>query len=409
MNRPALLDYPEALAATLRQRFDWGAESVPLAEAGGRVLAADVFADRPQPPFDRVTMDGVAIDYAAYARGRRVFPMARIQAAGTAPRPLTDPETCIEIMTGAALPAGATTVVPYEVLTRTEQGGRVSFEVPAGISDHRSIHRTGSDLPAGAKVIGAGRRLYGAELAALATCGYAEVPVRRLPRTAIVSTGDELVDVSERPLPHQIRGSNAVQLEYLFATAGIAAKCHHLDDEPGELRAGLAALLADNELVVLSGGVSRGRFDHVPGTLAELGVGPLFHRVAQRPGKPLWVGRTERTMVFGLPGNPVSTLACALAYVGPWLRANLGLSPGHEAYCRLAEDLAPPGGLTLFQLVHRGFDADARAVATPVTNAGSGDEASVLRASGFLVLPRNAAAFREGEVYPFIPLNQLLS
>lgn len=395
-----LTNYPDALNKTLQQSFDWGEETVPLAAAAGRILAEPLLADRPLPPFDRVTMDGIAIDYTNYAAGQRTFPITGIVAAGATTVSLTDPASCLEVMTGAVTPPGATTVIRYEDLERVGE----SFVLPDGVQDGKNIHGEGSDAAAGARLMSEGAKIGGAAINLLASCGYAEVRVKRLPKVAVIATGDELVAVEAEPLPHQIRMSNLFHLQDQLATAGIAATTHHIVDDQVELGKRIAQLLADNDLLIFSGGVSKGKYDFLPEVLAELGVERLFHRVAQRPGKPIWVGRTKDVMVFGLPGNPVSSLTGLLAYVGPFLRRNLGVAQW-EDHRALAVDFTFAKDLTLFQVSQ--IAAATQRVA-PVTNGGSGDASSMLRADGFLVLPQGRSTFTTGEYFPFLPFDRLL-
>ncbi len=381
----------------LAQRLALGSERVPLEAAQGRVLYEPILADRDHPPFDRVAMDGIAINYAAYAAGQRSFPVAWLQAAGDAPRPLEDPAKCVETMTGAALPPGCTTVIRYEDL----EPGEGTFHLPAGLEDGAHLHRQGKDCPAGARLAPAGQRIGVAEIGMLATCGYAEVEVSRLPHVLVVATGNELVPVTEVPLPHQIRQSNLYQVGALLAGQGLQPTLRHLRDDADLIRSALAQALEDYDVILLSGGVSMGKLDFVPQVLRALGVEQLLHGVAQRPGKPLWVGRRGQTMVFGLPGNPVSTLCCALHYVVPFLQAQAGLPPAPPEYAQLTEDCHFAAPLTLFQLVALRSDAaTGTLLATPTRNAGSGDSTSLLRSAAFLELPPDRAHFRRGEVFP---------
>ena len=391
-----LISHTKATAILAQQNPDWGTESIPQDRVAGRVLRQTLLADRDQPPFHRVAMDGICINHAAYATGQRFFPVAWMQAAGQSPRPLTEPGSCIEIMTGAALPAGATTVIRYEDL-RAENGG---FYLPEGIKDGNSIHFRGKDIAEGVALATPGRRIGFAEIGMLATCGYAEVEVSALPRTAIIATGNELVEVSAKPLPHQIRMSNLYQHRELLSGLGIKPAMHHLPDEPDTLRASLADIVSNHELVILSGGVSKGKLDYVPGILADLGVEKLFHGVAQRPGKPLWVGRLRDTMVFGLPGNPISGVNCTLGMVMPFLRRRLGLKESPPEFAALTEAVTFKPSLTLFQLVSLRSDPESGCLlATPTPHAGSGDAASLLRSDGFLELPPEQDEFAEGEVF----------
>ncbi|SEQ64789.1 molybdopterin molybdotransferase MoeA [Neolewinella agarilytica] len=396
-----LITHTEATDILAQQDPDWGTETVALGQAAGRVLRQTLRADRDQPPFNRVAMDGICIDYAAYAAGQRFFPVAWMQAAGQSPRALTDATKCIEIMTGAALPEGATTVIRYEDL-RAEGGG---FHLPEGVEDGKSIHYRGKDIEEGAELATPGCRIGIAEIGMLATCGYAEVEVSALPRTAIIATGNELVDVAARPLPHQIRMSNLFQLREVLRGLGIEPALHHLPDEPERLRESLSAIVRNNELVMLSGGVSKGKLDYVPGILQELGVEKLFHGVAQRPGKPLWAGRLGDTMVFGLPGNPISSVNCTLGMVMPFLRQRLHMTEPNTVFAALTEALTFKPSLTLFQLVSLKADPESgQLLATPTPHAGSGDAASLLRSDGFLELPAERAEFAAGEVFRVLRL-----
>lgn len=395
-----LTDYADALQIISDQIFSWGNEQVALSEAAGRVLAEPLRADRNLPPFDRVTMDGIAINYEAYAAGQRVFPIAGIVAAGAVTTKLPQPDQCLEVMTGAVRPPGSTTIIRYEDLTRVGE----SYQLPDGIVDAANIHWQGSDAALGKELYPAGSVIGGAAIQLLASCGYAKVSVKKLPRVAIIATGDELVPVDQTPLPHQIRMSNLYQLANQLSTAKIQATTHHLRDDVAVLEKAIANLLKNNDILIFSGGVSKGKYDFLPEVLTKLAVKQLFHRVAQRPGKPIWLGRTADTIVFGLPGNPVSSLTGLLAYFGPFLRRSLGL-PARNFKRVLSKEVTFDKDLTLFQIAK--IDPETQQ-AFPVSNTGSGDAASLLRADGFIVLPRKRSTFQAGESFPFLPFDQLL-
>lgn len=378
--------------------LNWPVEKVSfydLVGAPSRVRARTIVADRDQPPFNRVAMDGVAINYSAYAGGQRLFPVAWLQAAGAEPRSLTDPTKCIEIMTGAALPAGVSTVIRYEDLTREDN----AFRLPDGLPDGKAIHPRGKDIRAGEPLATGRRRIRVAEIGMLASCGYTELEVVRQPRVAVVATGNELVAVADQPLDHQIRMSNVFQLQYLLENAGARTTVHHFPDDRVTLLQNIERCLAESDLVVLSGGVSKGKLDFVPGVLAELGVEQLFHGVAQRPGKPLWCGRRGNTVVFGLPGNPVSSVNCLVHYVLPFVRRQFGLTEPEE-FASLSEDVSFGPDLTLFQLVSLKSDpATGGLIAHPTKNQGSGDATSMLRSDGFIELPAGASVYPAGHVF----------
>jgi molybdopterin molybdotransferase len=358
-------------------------EHVDLRAARGRVLAADIYTDTDQPPFDRVAMDGIALRSTAYAAGLRRFRVAHTQGAGCEPRPLGADDDCIEIMTGAALPAGADAVIPVERLSL--EAGIATVADDLAVVPGLNIHRRGLDQAAGTRVLAAGTRLRAPEVAILAAAGAARVAVGRRPRIAVVSTGDELVEPGTVPLPWQVRRSNVYAI-----LAALSARGHreavdlHLPDDLPLLTARLGEVLASHDVVVLSGGVSAGRFDYVPAALEANGVSKVFHKVAQRPGRPLWFGRgSGGQLVFGLPGNPVSTLTCLVRYVLPALNAFEGAPP--EAPSRLALDgrIQAPPGLAFFMPV----DLDSGPTgsrAVPHPTHGSGDFSSLARTAGFV-------------------------
>ncbi|GAB3835631.1 molybdopterin molybdotransferase MoeA [Hymenobacter jeollabukensis] len=381
------------------------AERVLLTEAPGRVLRESVYADRDFPPFDRVTMDGIALRYAAVAAGQTSFVIESTLFAGQPPTPLADAAAAVEIMTGAVLPPGTDTVVRYEDLRIEERpdGRRVArVQAPPPAAGH-NVHRRGSDRPAGALLLPAGTLLGPAEIAVAATVGAVTLLVTRCPRVAVVSTGDELVDISEEPAAHQIRRSNAYMLLAAVRQAGAEGHIFHFDDDPAALQVGLPPLLRDYDAVLLSGGVSMGKADYLPQALRQAGAEQLFHEVRQRPGKPFWFGRhPEGAVVFALPGNPVSTFVNYYRYAAPWLRAVQLPAPQFAAPepAALASDVTFKPSLTHFLLVSLERSPDGRLLARPERAHGSGDLASLLPSDGFVELPAERSEFRAGEVLP---------
>ncbi|HEX8298971.1 MAG TPA: molybdopterin molybdotransferase MoeA [Rubricoccaceae bacterium] len=367
-------------------------EAVGLAQAAGRVLREPVVADRDMPPADRVTMDGVALRSADVAGGRRHFPVASAQHAGEAPH--TVPEgACVEVMTGSVLPAGADAVVPVERLRLAEGMAELLGEpdVVAG----RFVHRRGSNASAGQILVRAGTRLGPTHIAALASVGTTHVGVGTKPCIAMVTTGDEAVPAGTPVLPHLIRQSNGPALAAALALHGYEVPDPtHAPDAADPLRTALAAALAVADVVLVTGGVSMGRRDLVPETLAALGVQRVFHRVAQRPGKPLWFGVTASTAVFGLPGNPVSCLTCLVRYVIPFLAAMEGAEVRPAQLVRVEPCPDVPTGLTLFAPVRlAGGHAEA------VRTGGSGDLVSLLPTDGVAELALGTTAASA----PFFP------
>ncbi|MET4075665.1 molybdopterin molybdotransferase MoeA [Hymenobacter sp. UYCo722] len=397
----------EATARVLATARPLPSETLALPHAAGRILAETLTADRDFPPFNRVAMDGIAVAFAAWAGGQSEFEIAHTQYAGEPTRALPSPQQAVEVMTGAVLPVGADAVVRYEDILLHDN--RATIQIPPPGAPGVNVHQQAADRHAGDTLLRPGTRLGPAELAVAATVGAAELAVTRAPRLAVVSTGDELVGLSATPLAHQIRRSNVYALQALFAQAGAEVSLFHLSDNVEELRVGLTNILAAGfDVMVLSGAVSKGRADHLPGLLRELHVEEIFHEVQQRPGKPMWFGaRAGGPVVFGLPGNPVSTFLTACRYVRPWLRAvqqpteagETAAVPEAPMPAMLTVDINFKPQLTHFVPVRLTVDAEGRRLATPLRVGGSGDLAGLLGATAFLELPPEPTVFAAGSVW----------
>lgn len=393
-----MISVSQATATINQQLFKSAVEQVGIDLSIGRVLAAEVHADRDLPPFNRVTMDGIAIRYGAYADGLREFLIAGTQAAGEPAKTLHASSDAIEVMTGAMLPTGADTVIRYEDVI--VKNGRVSIQTD-DVRFQQSLHRQGQDARKGDCVLSPGVRISAAEVALFASVGLSRVPVFAFPPVAIVSTGNELVDIDATPLPWQVRKSNASALSAALREMHIGSVLFHLNDNEKELEAALTKILTQHPIVILSGGVSKGKFDFVPVVLSKLGVQKQFHQVSQRPGKPFWFGRSETNTVFALPGNPVSTYMCFYRYIKPWLQRSVGIEPPpHQA--ALAQDFSFEPPLTYFLQVSVRND-HGRLMATPDAGGGSGDFANLKEVDGFLELPADRNEFKKGEVLPYVP------
>ncbi len=395
-----MLTPAQAEAAIAAQVSPLPGERLPLASCAGRVLRQQVAAERDAPPFDRVTMDGVALSSAAALAGRRRFHVESTQAAGAPAGRLGADEHCIEVMTGAVLPSGCDAVVPVEQLS-IEHGDAV-LDAGAEPRAWHNVHRRGSDAAAGAVLLEPGTVLRGPEIAVLASCGLDHAQVSRRPRVGLVSTGDELVDPGLPILGHQIRRSNPYGMAASLALRTRAEVADaHVPDDPARIAECLAAMLEDRDMVVVSGGVSAGRFDHVPAVLQRLGVRQVFHTVAQRPGKPLWFGVSrDGRLVFGLPGNPVAVLVCLARYVLPALSLAEGAARTTPEAAALAQPLSFHLPLAWFVPVILGYDPDGRGWATPHPTRGSGDLNALPGTHGFLELPPGPATFERGACAP---------
>jgi len=393
------IKYQEALKIIEGNKASYKSKSVSILDAGGEFLAEDLIADRDFPPYDRVTMDGIAIDYTAYESGCLSFPIQEIAPAGAPQKTLKDRKACVEIMTGAILPQNADTIIRYEEVDIDE--GRAKF-IGEAVKKQQNIHFKGEDISKGELIKKAGERISSAEINVGASIGKEEILVADLPRTVIISTGDELVDVSEKPEAHQIRRSNVYGIKNTLKEWGIPSDLKHLADDKEELESEIASLLTDYDLLIMTGGVSKGKFDYLPDVLKKLGVAKLFHKIKQRPGKPFWFGKKDdSTHVFALPGNPVSSFVCLYAYVRHWLLKSLAIAED-KVYAVLDEDIEFKPDLVYFIQAKVKSNTDGMLTATPIFGNGSGDFVNLVHADGFLILPQGKNIFMKGEVYPFI-------
>jgi molybdopterin molybdotransferase len=395
------LPTPAAAEALVRERVQrLPTESRPLESLAGAILAQYVRSERDQPPFDRVTMDGIAFASQAWRDGQRRFRIAGTQAAGQPALHLPSPSDCLEAMTGAMLPLGCDCVVPVERLRVADGIATVDADVP--VAPFLNVHTRGLDAREGELLLTPGARLGAPELAVLASAGLARAEVSTEPRIMIISTGDELVD-PDRPIADwQVRRSNSHALRGALNLRGFKlVGDDHLPDDHAVLAERLATHLATHDVIVLTGGVSMGRFDHVPSVLRGLGVEEIFHKVAQRPGKPIWfgVGPTGQT-VFGLPGNPVSALVCLLRYVMPALDVMLGAPARVPEHVPLGAPFAVKPALAFFLPVQVEHSANLGLVVMPRPTRGSGDFISLLGSDGFIELPPGPREFPAGFVAP---------
>ena len=390
---PLMLTPAHALEAILAHATPLPARSLPLDECAGKILRESLCADRPFPPFDRVSMDGVAVCSAAFTGSALVEGLC---PAGTPRKALIYRANALEVMTGAVLPEGCDTVIPVEWIRR--EGDRIVLSDDQALQPGQFVHRAGSDLPAGAPILHPGVRLLAPQIAVAATLGKTRIEVSTRPRVQIVTTGDEIVPVFASPLPHQIRSSNSHALATSLVLAGFdQPELRQLDDERTVLETGLNTALAGADVLLITGGVSAGAFDFVPEALARAGAETVFHKVAQRPGKPLLFARGPvGQLVFGLPGNPLSCLVCLHRYVLPALFRLMGAGlRSAPVAVRLGAGFSCDNQLTLFKLA-----SIEQGIATPLTASGSGDLVTPARSDGFVELPSSCGA-AEGSWFTF--------
>ena len=395
-----MLTVAEASLAIAKAMPAFDAQSIPLADAPHRILRQVVTAERDQPPFDRVTMDGIAISFNAWEGGARAFNIQGTQHAGDPVMALETPANCIEIMTGGVLPEGTDCVIAVERLD--VQDGVATVEDGYEARRNQFIHPQGSDYRDGDVILEPGSSLSPMDIAIVASCGLAEVAVNCQPSISVISTGNELIPPGAPIESHQVRLSNGPALVAMLAGHGFSESTHeHIEDDRDRLQNRLSSLLSSNDVLVLSGGVSMGKADFVPGVLARLGVEMIFHKISQRPGKPMWFGTgPNEQAVFALPGNPVSSLVCCRQYVLPALFQASGRTAPKTEMAALAEDIQFSADLTCFQPIRLSAGPNGVISAMPVKTNTSGDFASLSSTDGYVELDREKNEFTAGTAVP---------
>ncbi len=393
-----MISFDEAYRRVLDLPGDFGSEEVDLFEANNRLLAEEIIADRDYPPFNRATKDGIALRYSD-ADTNLPLKITGVIAAGTPQKKLSKSDSCMEIMTGAVVPVDADTVVMYEDIDIIQGHAHLKIQPEKG----QNIHPRASDDKKGSVLISQGKIIGAPEIGILAAVGKSRVKVKKLPTVAVISTGNELVDIDQVPLPHQIRRSNAFTLRAALLAQGICPSLHHLPDDSDMIRNQLKDLIRTQDVLILSGGVSRGKFDYIPEVLAELNVHKQFHMVKQRPGKPFWFGRHQnhKTWIFSFPGNPVSTFVNYHIYFTDWLSASLGLRQQHFSV-HLQEEIMIEGSLTRFIGV-RTTREEGKILARTVKSNSSGDLISLSSYDGFIRLDPRQQPYAADELVSYIP------
>ncbi len=393
-----MISVSEASSIIHSHSIETGLQEISIQEACGRILREEVQADRDFPPFDRVAMDGIAINSEIWKNGIRQFPIESIQAAGQQQVRLSKPDSCVEVMTGAMLPVGTDTVIRYEDL---EIKAQVATVLINEIIKGDNIHRQSQDAKRNEVLLAPGIKISPAEVALMASVGMKKVSVSSFPKTAIISTGDELIPVDLIPLPYQIRRSNSYALQAALLEVGCVADQFHIPDQPEILETEVRKILEHYQLIIFSGGVSKGKFDFVPQTLERNGIQKRFHQVSQKPGKPLWFGTSSKHVVFALPGNPVSTYMCFYRYIKPWLVRSLGGQIERKTAV-LTKDFSFKPLLTYFLQVNI-LNEKGQLLASPKAGGGSGDFANLKDVHGFIELPAESSEFKAGQVFDYYP------
>lgn len=393
------IPYEKALLILEKHKSDFSTEYRNLEDCIGAYLAEDLIADRDFPPFDRVTMDGIAIVYNSFEKGRREYAIESTAAAGIPQLTLKDATHCIEVMTGAIMPNGVDTVIRYEDLKLSEDSATINLNV---LNYKQNVHFKGVDIAQGTVIVAKGKKISSAEINIAASVGKAKLQVRRMPKVVIFSTGDELVPVNQTPELHQIRRSNIYGIQATLKEWGVESTLQHLADDKKEMLDTISKLLTTYDLFIFTGGVSKGKFDYLPDVLENLQVHKHFHKIQQRPGKPFWFGsNTSGKKIFALPGNPVSSFVCVYMYVQFWFQKSLGVEQ-KPLYAALKNDVQFKPDLVYFLEATLESTSDGKLVANTIKGNGSGDFANLVKTDGFLILPQNKSQFFANEVYPFV-------
>lgn len=401
----------KALEIILSQTENFGEESIDFKNSIGRVLKEDIKADRDFPPFNRASMDGIAINTGAFNKGLREFSIEGVQAAGSPQLTLQNKNNCIEVMTGAMTPLNADAVIQYELVSIENNIAKVSIDT---INYFQNIHKKGLDRKDTDTLIKKNTVISAAEIGVLATVGKSMVKVAKNPKVMVISTGDELVEVNQNPADYQIRRSNVHTLVGLLNNLKIDTDTIHISDNKPVLKQKVGEILNNYDVLIFSGAVSKGKFDFLPEIFDELGVDKLFHKVRQRPGKPFWFGVLDplglkkhtanvnnKTTVFAFPGNPVSTFVSCLKYFYPWYKKSVGIPYKNKEFAVLAKDFNFKPDLTYFLQVKL-ENKKGTTYATPIAGHGSGDLANLVDNDAFIELPTGKTFFSKGEVFPLI-------
>ncbi|MCJ7935764.1 MAG: molybdopterin molybdotransferase MoeA [Chryseobacterium sp.] len=380
----------------LSQTQDFGREDISYNSALGRVLAEDLTADRDLPPFDRPTVDGIAIRYSAYEKGCRFFKIKAVQSAGEPPISIDTETECIEIMTGAALDPSVDTIIRYEDISISNGMAGVHTDIKKG----QNIHGKGRDKKEGEILVKAHQLITPAIIGIASSIGKTTLSVKKLPRIIIISTGDEMVSPESVPSPFQLRRSNGITIQAVLKKYNINADLLHLNDDYDEIKKELSRCIDEYDVLLMSGGVSMGKFDYLPKACEELGIEKLFHKIKQRPGKPFWFGKSQhQKLVFAFPGNPVSVLMCLHRYCIPWLERSLAISDISPQFAVLQNEIDFPFSLQYFAQVRLKVNPSGQLTAESVNTNGSGDFSHLADTHAFIELPLEQNLFRKDEVY----------
>lgn len=372
--------------------LELGTEEIFTNQSLGRVLSENIIGDRDLPPYNRSTMDGIAISNL----NNNEASVDGILYAGETNEHIPENFQAIEIMTGAIVPNNTHCIIPKEELIFFEKNGKKWVKWPNfQPKEMQFIHLQGSDSKKGDILVNKGKKINALDIALALSVGNNTLLVEKRPKIAIISTGDELVSVEENPLPHQIRSSNSGMLASILTEKGLSSELFHLKDDKDSLLKNLRNIIEKFDVLLISGGVSAGKKDFLPECLEQLSIKKVFHKIAQKPGKPLWFGLNleKKKWVFAFPGNPISTFLCSKIYFLPWL-LKIEIFKG---YCNVENPQFKSVDLDLwlpFQWIKE------NSLAKIINHNGSGDMVSWSKADGFILKKPN----QEERNFPFVKI-----
>jgi len=385
-----------------------GFETVSLKNTGNRVLAQDITATFPMPQFDNSAMDGFAVravdTEGADKSSPVILKMAGVSSAGTPSDIILKPSQCAQCMTGAAIPDGADAIVIVENTSGFSDAGTVQIFQEANVGEH--IRRQGEEIEKSDVLISRGTCITPGEMGTLATFGYEKVSVMIKPKVAIFVTGSELVEPGNKIKIGQIYNSNLYMFAELAEKSGVEVVMREvIKDDKDSLRRLLSEALQTCDVIISSGGVSMGRFDYVREVYNKLGVQEHFWKVAQKPGKPLFFGRADSTLIFGLPGNPVSSFICYVEYVHPVMQdlQQKKRDPKHQAI--LTENFPVESKKYRYLFGRSWIDSRGKLLCSPASKMGSHMLTASLESNCILESPPRKQGLKAGDEITINPLN----
>jgi molybdopterin molybdotransferase len=395
-----MISAAEAKKIVMSQPLALKFETINVDVCLGRKLAEDILADRAMPPFNRVTMDGIAINYCDIEKGICTWKVVKTQFAGENASSIYTEGTCVEIMTGAVLPLGCDNIIRYEDLELdANDSSNKHFKLIASIiKKGQNIHTKGSDKAVGDLVLKANQIIAPADMAMLATVGKHSILVYKKISVAIIATGDELTGIDTLPNDYQIRASNHNMIAGALNELGVESVKYLMMDDLIKLQDLLEKSLEKFDVIVLTGAVSKGKADFLPSILNKLNVNQLFHGVAQRPAKPFWFGRTAQCIVFAMPGNPVSAAVCTYVYLLPFIKLKMSLNQINYKV-NVSEETYFKSSLTYFMQAKVHQTIEGQLVAKPYPGNGSGDLTNLCEINAFVELPQEDEKFTTNKLY----------